>query len=35
MNLKFREALEMDIPYLVEMLPDDELGAIGYLHLRL
>lgn len=28
MNLKFREALEMDIPYLVEMLSDDELGAI-------
>lgn len=28
MNLQFREALETDIPYLVEMLSDDELGTI-------
>ena len=28
MNLQFREALEMDIPCLVEMLSDDELGAM-------
>lgn len=28
MNLQFREALEVDIPYLVEMLSDDELGVM-------
>jgi GNAT superfamily N-acetyltransferase len=28
MNLQFREALETDIPYLVQMLSDDGLGAI-------
>jgi GNAT superfamily N-acetyltransferase len=28
MNLQFREALESDIPNLVEMLSDDELGVM-------
>ena len=28
MKLQFREALEMDIPCLVEMLSDDKLGAM-------
>ena len=28
MNLQFREALDVDIPCLVEMLSDDELGSM-------
>ncbi|GAG65035.1 unnamed protein product, partial [marine sediment metagenome] len=28
MNLEFREATESDLPFLVDMLADDALGAL-------